>query len=68
MGFLPVDVQGKGYDASKKILGIRRHIAVGTQRLTPTNITDQAGALFAFEKNKELEKFKGTLREGGYSG
>jgi transposase len=44
----------KGYDAGKKVSGIKRHIAVDTQGLphaihiTPANVTDRAGALFMF--------------------
>ena len=67
--------QGKGYDAGKKISGIKRHLAVDTQGLphafaiTAINITDRQGALLAFEQNKEeLEEVKGILCDGGYSG
>ena len=41
----------KGYDAGKKVSGIKRHIAVDTNGLphgihiTAANITDRAGAL-----------------------
>ena len=70
-----VNAQGKGYDAGKKISGIKRHLAVDTQGLphafaiTAINITDRQGALLAFEQNKEeLEEVKGILCDGGYSG
>lgn len=67
--------QGKGYDAGKKISGIKRHIAVDTQGLphalaiAAANVTDRNGALFAFDHNKEaLTEVKGVLCDGGYSG
>jgi hypothetical protein len=40
----------RGYDASKKVVGRKRHIAVGTDgrlliaKLTPADISDSAGA------------------------
>ena len=43
----------KGYDAGKKVSGIKRHIAVDTQGLphgihvTTADVTDRAGALAA---------------------
>ena len=70
-----VNAQGKGYDAGKKISGIKRHLAVGTQGLphafaiTAANITDRQGALLAFEQNKEeLGDVKGILCDGWYNG
>ena len=82
--FLIVDAQsvkntdsteGKGYDAGKKISGIKRHIAVDTQGLphalaiAAANVTDRNGALLAFEHNKEeLTRVKSILCDGGYSG
>ena len=48
----------KGYDAGKKISGIKRHIAVDTQGLphaaavTTANVTDRTGALFALRQRK----------------
>jgi len=82
--FLIVDAQSvkntdtakeKGYDGGKKISGIKRHIAVDTQGLphaiviTTANITDRAGALLAFEKDKEnLLSVKKVLADGGYRG
>ena len=53
----------KGYDAGKKVSGIKRHIAVDTQGLphaihvTTANVTDRAGAL--------AQK---VLVDGGYTG
>ncbi len=46
----------KGYDAGKKVSGIKRHIAVDTQglphaiHLTTANVTDRAGALAMFDR------------------
>ncbi len=67
--------EGKGYDAGKKISGIKRHIIVDTQgfphafAVTPANVTDRKGALLAFEHNKEeLTEVKNILCDGGYSG
>ena len=46
----------KGYDAGKKVSGIKRHIAVDTQGLphgihvTTANVTDRAGALAMFDR------------------
>ena len=67
----------RGYDAGKKINGIKRHILVDTLGLIlavvvhPANIQDRDGAKLVFEK----AKFKGTwprmLRvwaDGGYAG
>jgi hypothetical protein len=48
----------KGYDAGKKVSGIRCHIAVDTQELphaiavTTTEVTDRKGALKALERGK----------------
>ena len=48
----------KGYDAGKKVSGIKRHIAVDTQGLphaihvTTANVTDRAGALAMFERSR----------------
>ena len=55
---IPTVKREKGYDAGKKISGIKRHIAVDTQGLphafavTAANVTDRNGALLAFEQNK----------------
>ena len=48
----------KGYDAGKKVSGIKRHIAVDTQGLphaihvTTADVTDRAGALAMFYENR----------------
>ena len=48
----------KGYDAGKKVSGIKRHIAVDTQGLphaiavTTADVNDRSGALEAFRRNK----------------
>ena len=67
--------KNKGYDAGKKVSGIKRQIAVDTQGLphavhvTTANITDRAGALEAFFLHKEnLCEVKNMLFDGGYSG
>ena len=49
----------KGYDAGKKVSGIKRHLAVDTQRLphaiavTTADVTDRAGALVAFSEHQD---------------
>jgi transposase len=65
----------KGYDAGKKVSGIKRHIAVDSQGLphalhiTTANETDRNGALQAFELHKNnLDNVKNVLADGGYSG
>lgn len=65
----------KGYDAGKKVSGIKRHIAVDTQGLphaihiTTANITDREGALATFLSHKEsLSEVKNFLVDGGYTG
>jgi transposase len=67
--------ENKGYDAGKKISGIKRHIAVDTQGLphaihiTTANITDRAGAIKMVSDAKgELGRVKNVLVDGGYSG
>ncbi len=67
--------ESKGYDAGKKISGIKRHIAVDTQGLphaihiTTANITDRKGALEACSLKKSfLSEVKNVLGDGGYSG
>jgi transposase len=67
--------RSKGYDAGKKISGIKRHIIVDTNGLphaiavTTANITDRDGAVQAFETNKKhLGKVKKILADGGYTG
>lgn len=57
--------ENKGYDAGKKVSGIKRHIAVDTQGLphaihiTTANITDREGAVEMMSDAKEnLENVK----------
>ncbi|WP_423734570.1 IS5 family transposase [Bacillus cereus] len=65
----------KGYDAGKKVSGIKRHIAVDTNGLihaievTTANITDREGAIQMCERHKKtLEKVTNILCDGGYTG
>lgn len=65
----------KGYDAGKKVSGIKRHIAVDTQGLphavavTTAEVTDRKGALLALERRKgELSDVQTVLVDGGYTG
>lgn len=65
----------KGYDAGKKVSGIKRHIVVDTNGLlhgvevTTANVTDRDGAiLLAKRSKKSLLKVKKLLVDGGYSG
>ena len=65
----------KGYDAGKKVSGIKRHIAVDTNGLphgilvTTANISDKAGALTMLEKAKgHLSSVVAVLCDGGYRG
>ncbi len=50
--------ENKGYDAGKKVSGIKRHIAVDTQGLphaiyiTTANVTDRDGAILMFDNAK----------------
>jgi transposase len=67
--------ENKGYDAGKKVSGIKRHIAVDTEGLphaiyiTTANITDREGAVAMINDAKEnLEAVKNVLVDGGYSG
>lgn len=82
--FLIVDAQSvkntdstneKGYDAGKKISGIKRHIAVDTQGLphaiavTTADVTDRNGALLAFKRSTDdLKAVKSVLADAGYTG
>jgi transposase len=82
--FLIVDAQSvkntdsaehKGYDAGKKVSGIKRHIAVDTQGLphaiaiTTAEVTDRKGALEAFDRCKpNLHRVESVLVDGGYTG
>ena len=65
----------KGYDAGKKVSGIKRHIAVDTQGLphgihvTTADVTDRAGALAMFDENRsDLNQVQKVLVDGGYTG
>lgn len=67
--------ENKGYDAGKKISGIKRHIAVDTQGLphaiyiTTANVTDREGALLMFKAQADnLIKVENVLVDGGYTG
>ena len=82
--FLIVDAQSvkntdsaeqKGYDAGKKVSGIKRHIAVDTQGLphaiaiTTAEVTDRSGALQAIDRCKpNLKRVESVLVDGGYTG
>ena len=82
--FLIVDAQSvkntdtaeeKGYDAGKKVSGIKRHIAVDTQGLphalavTTADVTDRDGALRAMDRSKaNLALVESILVDGGYTG
>ena len=63
----------KGYDAGKKVSGIKRHIAVDTQGLphgihvTTADVTDRAGALAMFDRCRDgLSQVQNVLVDGGY--
>ncbi len=65
----------KGYDAGKKVSGIKRHIAVDTQGLpyamavTTADVTDRKGALTAFMLHKDaLSEVTNVLVDGSYTG
>jgi transposase len=67
--------QNKGYDAGKKVSGIKRHIAVDTNGLphaivvTTADTTDRNGALKIFKSHKNsLSKVTNILADGGYTG
>jgi len=82
--FLIVDAQSvgntdlpeeKGYDAGKKVSGIKRHIAVDTNGLphavavTTADVTDRKGGLLALSCRKAcLSEVKKILVDGGYTG
>ncbi|CAM3714831.1 DDE family transposase [Paracidovorax anthurii] len=57
----------KGYDAGKKVSGIKRHIAVDTQGLphavavTTAEVTDRKGALQALQRCKSYLAFLALL-------
>lgn len=65
----------KGYDAGKKVSGIKRHLAVDTQGLphavaiTTAEVMDRQGALTAFDRCiGNLQGVRSVLVDGGYSG
>ena len=65
----------KGYDAGKRVSGIKRHIAVDTQGLphavavTTAEVTDRNGALAALDRCAgTLNHVTSVLADGGYSG
>ena len=65
----------KGYDAGKKVSGIKRHIAVDTLGLphavavTTADVTDRKGALQALRHCKDtLGQVGSVLVDGGYTG
>lgn len=65
----------KGYDAGKKVSGIKRHIAVDTQGLphavavTTAEVTDRKGALQALEHGKcGMQQIQSLLCDSGYTG
>jgi len=65
----------KGYDAGKKVSGIKRHIAVDTQGLphaiavTTADVTDRKGALLALGRcAADLQAVQRILADGGYVG
>lgn len=82
--FLIVDAQSvkntdsadlKGYDAGKKVSGIKRHIAVDTQgfphavAVTTADVTDRQGALLALKRcANSLQDVQSVLADGGYVG
>lgn len=67
--------ESKGYDAGKKVSGIKRHLAVDSRglpqvlRVTTANISDKAGAKeMLLSAAERLGKVKGVLVDGGYDG
>lgn len=65
----------KGYDAGKKVSGIKRHIAVDSQGvphaicITTANVTDREGAKTLLSQNtKNLSKVKNIMVDAGYRG
>lgn len=65
----------KGYDAGKRVSGIKRHIAVDTHGLphamhvTTANVTDRAGAVAMFTLGRtRLSRVAAVLVDGGYTG
>jgi transposase len=67
--------QAKGYDAGKKVAGIKRHLAVDTQGLphamdvTTADVTDRNGALLMLLLNEDmLSDVTHLLVDGAYTG
>jgi transposase len=65
----------KGYDAGKKVSGIKRHIAVDTNGLphgiaiSTANVSDREGALTLAKRCKRnLANVQNVLVDGGYTG
>lgn len=65
----------KGYDAGKKVSGIKRHIAVDTNgiphaiHVTTANVSDRDGALMMVSNaKKSLSAVSNVLVDGGYTG
>jgi transposase len=65
----------KGYDAGKKVSGIKRHIGVDSQGLphavavTTAEVTDRKGALQAMRRCKSsLGAVQSVLADSGYTG
>jgi transposase len=65
----------KGYDAGKKVSGIKRHIAVDTNGLphaiviTTANVSDRDGAIkMARESKDNLKRVEKMVFDGGYRG
>jgi transposase len=65
----------KGYDAGKKVSGIKRHIAVDTNGLphaihvTTADVSDRVGALEMFARHKDsLNRVVCVMCDGGYTG
>ncbi|CAI10585.1 putative transposase, fragment (plasmid) [Aromatoleum aromaticum EbN1] len=65
----------KGYDAGKKVSGIKRHIAVDTRGLphavavSTAEVTDRKGALLALSRCKAgLDRVQSVLADSGYVG
>jgi transposase len=67
--------QERGYDAGKKVAGIKRHIAIDTQGLphamhvTTAYVGDREGALAMFSQHQQaLSAVLNVLVDGGYIG
>jgi len=65
----------KGYDAGKKVSGIKRHIIVDTNgfphaiEVTTANVTDREGALIMAKRHiSDLTLIQKFLVDGGYTG